>query len=254
MPDSPNDSKVCDSPQTLPTGSPTNEWQPEQLSFFAQIQYHQIVDEEARLTRPYWRLGHALELAKKSFGHGQWAQYLKGLGIDQTRASKARAIYRAFAQEADVAKLTVEEAYAQRPRKRPHGSVDSAGSKKRVSPLRSSVGKIAQRTGAVIHAAACAAPADAVILIPAVRKAIHELQTLLEFLERQAAEAPPDRVRGRLHPLGVLSAGRIGPVGHDPLAVRVRASRWYDQHALPRIRRAGPGAAALAKNGAGQRD
>ena len=95
--------KSCGSPQLLPGNEPNNEWLPEQLGTYAQTQYQQIVDGETHLTRPYWRLGHALEIAKKSFGHGQWEQYLKSLGIDPTRASKARAIYRTFANEDDVA-------------------------------------------------------------------------------------------------------------------------------------------------------
>jgi hypothetical protein len=49
------------------------------------------------------------------------------------------------------------------------------------------VGKIAQRAGAVVHEAAFAGPDEATILIPAVRKAIRELQTLLKFLEQQVA-------------------------------------------------------------------
>ena len=106
--------KSCGSPQLLPGSEPNNEWLPEQLGIYAQAQYQQIVDNETYLSLPYWRLGHALEIAKKSFGHGQWEQYLKSLGIDPTRASKARAIYRTFACENDVAHLTVEAAYARR--------------------------------------------------------------------------------------------------------------------------------------------
>jgi hypothetical protein len=185
------DKKSCGTPQPLLTNEPTSEWLPDQLSIYAQIQYQQIVDGETRLTQPYWRLGHALGLAKKTFDHGQWAQYLEHLGIDKTRASKARAIYRTFSKEEDVAGLTVEEAYAQRQRKRsatpPAPAAAAVESKKSIQSLRTSVGKIAQRTGAVVHDAAFAAPEEAVILIPAVRKAIRELEVLLEFLEQQAA-------------------------------------------------------------------
>jgi len=188
MSDDTNDLKPCGPPRTLPASEPTTEWLPEQLSLYAQIQYRRIVEEETRLTRPYWRLGHALELAKRSFGYGQWAKYLEQLGIDPTRASKARAIYRTFAKEDDVARLTVEDAYARRARKRSTMPSDSDGSRKHGKCLRKSVTSIAQRTGAVIQEAAFAASEEAMILIPAVRKAIRELQTLLEFLERQAAE------------------------------------------------------------------
>jgi hypothetical protein len=186
------DQKNCGKSQTLPTSEPSNEWLPEQLSIYAQTQYQQIIDGETHLSRPYWRLGHALDLAKKSFGHGQWAQYLKELGIEKTRASKARAIYRTFTKEEDVACLTVEEAYAQRQRKRPAARqappADATKPKKSIHSLRMSVGKIAGRTGEVIHAAAFAAPEEAANLIPAVRKAISELQELLRFLEQRVGE------------------------------------------------------------------
>jgi 3-methyladenine DNA glycosylase AlkC len=79
---------------------------------------------------------------------------LEHLGIDKTRASKARAIYRTFSKEEDVAGLTVEEAYAQRQRKRsatpPAPAAAAVESKKSIQSLRTSVGKIAQRTGAVV--------------------------------------------------------------------------------------------------------
>jgi len=89
------DAKSC-GPQLFAEGEPSNEWGLEELGVYAQIQYHQILDGEKLLTPTYWRLGHVLVLAKKAFKHGKWSQYLKSLGIDATRASKARAIYRTF--------------------------------------------------------------------------------------------------------------------------------------------------------------
>ena len=143
--------KSCGSPQLLPGNEPNNEWLPEQLGTYAQTQYQQIVDGETHLTRPYWRLGHALGIAKKSFGHGQWEQYLKSLGIDTTRACKARAIYRTFTNEDDAGHLTVEEAYARRRKKQstapPPASSKAANSKKSAQVLRKSISKIADRTG-----------------------------------------------------------------------------------------------------------
>ncbi|HUT93409.1 MAG TPA: hypothetical protein VMY37_28355 [Thermoguttaceae bacterium] len=44
----------------------------------------------------------------------------------------------------------------------------------------------------MINDAAFAAPEEALILIPAVRKAIRQLQELLEHLEQQVAAAPAD--------------------------------------------------------------
>ena len=190
---SPNE-KSCGEPQLLPSTEPNNEWFPEQLSTYAQTQYQQIIDNETYLSLPYWRLGHALEIAKKSFGHGQWEQYLKSLGIDPTRASKARVIYRTFAREDDIAHLTVEAAYAQRRRRQPAvapAKPEVVNSKKSVQGLRKSISKIADRTGTVVHDAAFASADEAIVLIPAVRNAIRELQTLLEFLEQQAGTSSP---------------------------------------------------------------
>lgn len=190
--------KSCGVPQPLPDCGPNNEWLPEQLGTYAQAQYQQIVDGETHLTRPYWRLGHALQIAKKSFGHGQWERYLQSLGIDPTRASKARAIYRTFPSEDDVAHLTVEAAYAQRRRRQPAEPLktsEETDAKKKAQRLRMSVSRIANRAGTVVHDAAFATPEEASILIPAVRKAIRELETLLRYLEQQAAGAAGSEAR-----------------------------------------------------------
>ncbi|MHC4400605.1 MAG: hypothetical protein ACYTG0_13095 [Planctomycetota bacterium] len=182
--------------QLFADGEPSNEWGLEELSTYAQMQYRQILDGEKLLAPAYWRLGHALVLAKEAFRHGKWTQHLKDLGIDKTRASRARAIYRTFDKDEDVSGLTVEEAYAKRQRKepaKPDKSADGvARPKKDAQRLRKSVSSIGKRTGDVINDAAFAAPEEALILIPAVRKAIRQLQELLEYLEQQAGAAPAD--------------------------------------------------------------
>jgi hypothetical protein len=86
MPGDVLDSESC-GPQPLPAGEPTNERGLDHLSVYAQIYYRQIIEGETHPTRWNWCLGHALVLAKKAFGHGQWTRYLKELGIDKTRAS-----------------------------------------------------------------------------------------------------------------------------------------------------------------------
>jgi hypothetical protein len=176
--------------QLLPTGEPTSEWGLDQLGIYAQVQDRQITDGEKSLTAAYWRLGHALALAKKAFKHGLWCQHLKDLHIDKTRASKAASIYRTFQNEQDVAGLRVDEAYAQRerrPQTKQMQETDSAtAARKPAKALRKSIGNIALRAEAVIHDAAFAEAKEAVILIPAVRKAITQLQELLSFLEQQA--------------------------------------------------------------------
>jgi hypothetical protein len=73
--------------------------------------------------------------------------------------------------------------------------------KKEAKVLRKSLGIIVKKTGAVVHDAAYAEPKEAIILIPAVRKAICELEQLLHFLEEQAAKAPPNEQTASLDAL-----------------------------------------------------
>ncbi|QDU94469.1 hypothetical protein [Lignipirellula cremea] len=179
-------------PQPFRSGNPNNEWGIDELSFYAQIQFGQILEGERLLTPSYWRLGNALALAKKSLHRGQWAQYLAALGIDKTRASKARAIHRTFPEAGDVVDLTVEEAYDRRQRPATTASThrgEQSNLQKDSHRLRHTVSKIATRSREAIHDAAFAAPAEAVLLIPAVRKAIQELEQLLSHLVQQAALA-----------------------------------------------------------------
>lgn len=187
--------KSCDS-QLLPEGEPTSEWGLGQLGIYAQLQYREIMDGEKTVTAVYWRLGRGLVIAKQIFKHGCWGQHLKILGIDKTRAAKAAAIYKTFAKEGDVAGLQVDEAYARRDRKHvkepPEKPCTNSITKRDAKVLRKSIGNLARKTGSVVHSAAYAEPQDAVLLIPAVRKAISQLEELLHFLEAQAAKAPAD--------------------------------------------------------------
>ena len=174
--------------QPLSSGTPTREWGVDELGSYAQLQNRQIVEGEKLLTPSYWRLGQALTFAKKSLNHGQWGRYLKELGIDKSRASKARAIYGAFANLEDVAELTVEGAYSQRPRKKQTPVSDSKNgniTEQDTQRVRKSIEKIAKQSGDVAHDAAFAGPQEAAILIPSVRKAIDELRELLRYLEEQ---------------------------------------------------------------------
>jgi hypothetical protein len=190
-----DDSKSCGS-QLFAGSEPSNEWGLEELGLYAQMQYHRILDGEKLLTPAYWHLGHALILAKKAFKHGKWSHYLKELGIDKTRASKARAIHRTFDDLDELAKLTVAQAYAKRQRKKPTKPGDTTDSAAHpaqdVQRLRKSVRSIGKRTEKVIHDAAFAAPEEAVILVPVVRKAIRQLQDLLDWLEKQSDAASGD--------------------------------------------------------------
>ena len=111
----PDDAKSCD-PQ-LSADLPDATWGVEQLGQYAQAQERSIVEGECSLTALYWRMGNALELARHQFTQGQWGCFLSSLAIHKTRASKARAIYRTFASEAELAQLSVQAAYEQRERR-----------------------------------------------------------------------------------------------------------------------------------------
>jgi hypothetical protein len=107
--------KSCE-PQLLDE-VPTEAWGVEKLGAFAQARHHEIEADEQSLARVYWRLGLALNLARRQFSHGQWTKFLDALGIDKTRASKARAIQRSFEAECSLEGLSVQEAYRSRKRK-----------------------------------------------------------------------------------------------------------------------------------------
>jgi hypothetical protein len=79
-----------------------------------------IAECEKTATPHYWRLGQILMLARKHVARGSWADFLAMLRIEKTRASKARAIFRAFGTAEQTADLSVADAYEQRVRS-PHG-------------------------------------------------------------------------------------------------------------------------------------
>ena len=108
--------KSC-GPQLLAWGEPSHSWGVEQLGQYCQIQHEAIVSGEKELTPVYWRLGLALELARKHFNQGQWGPYLASLNIEKTRACKARTIFRTFPTAEQTAGMSVEEAYGKGRRK-----------------------------------------------------------------------------------------------------------------------------------------
>ena len=111
----PEDEKSCD-PQLF-GDDPTEEWGIERLGQYAQARHQEIEAEEQSLACTYWRLGLALNLARREFSHGQWTKFLDALGIDKTRASRARAIQRSFDTECSLEGMSVQEAYRCRKRK-----------------------------------------------------------------------------------------------------------------------------------------
>lgn len=96
---------------------PDHSWGVEELGAYAKDQHEAIIHGEQSLTHLYWRLGNALELARRQFDRGQWGKYLESLGLNKTRVSKARAIFRRFGTPEAIGDLGVEEAYAERHRR-----------------------------------------------------------------------------------------------------------------------------------------
>lgn len=76
-----------------------------------------LVAFEKSATPHYWRLGQILMLARKQVPRGEWADFLAALGIEKTRASKARAIFRTFHTAEGTAGLSVADAYDRRARR-----------------------------------------------------------------------------------------------------------------------------------------
>ena len=105
-------------PQPLVDEFPTGDWCAEQLTEYATQQHEFIEAEEVSLAPRYWRLGLALNLVRKQIPHGEWKSFMKSLGIEKTRASKARAIHQTFESEADLVGMSVDAAYDARTRTR----------------------------------------------------------------------------------------------------------------------------------------
>jgi len=180
--------KSCDA-KHMAESEPNSDWELDQLSNYAQEQHSQILDGERRLTPTYWRLGCALILARKACKHGKWGEHLESLGIDRSRASKARAIFRTFDNVADVGELTVQEAYDLRDSKRTGAD---AATKRTLARFRKSLDRVAERTSGVLEEAIPMAPKDAENLLPAVRGAIAKLEELVQSLEIPVNESAND--------------------------------------------------------------
>jgi hypothetical protein len=156
------------------------------LGDYAKAQHQQIMAGEKHLTPLYWRLGRALTLAKKAVRHGEWSAYLAKLGVDNTRASKARTIFRTFACESDAAELTVAEAYAMRRSELADEAVENSRSQQDFQRLQRAITRIAERTEAALEDASLLDSAGAAALVPIVRDAAETLEALLAYLEKQA--------------------------------------------------------------------
>ncbi|MDP6557791.1 MAG: hypothetical protein QGG71_24200 [Pirellulaceae bacterium] len=174
-------SKGC-TPQLFPDERPGLDWPLERLKDFAKSQHQEILADEEALAVKYWRLGAALNLLRNNFNRGQWQQLLATLGIDKTRASRARAIARTFANETELAGLTVRQAYERRCRSRVSQPTASANSSEAISKLRRLLDRITKVANEFSEFEAIAEPHP---LLPALDASIAELERLRDSLQTQ---------------------------------------------------------------------
>jgi hypothetical protein len=190
--DDPSDSITSCVVQPL-ASEPDATWGIERSGEYAREQDQAIVASEQALTASYWRLGLALELARKTFSHAQWGRYLQSLGIDKTRASRARAIHRTFAAESDTADLTVKQACDRRERKSHRKTLAARdGSGNAAPPALCSSFDLVKFLVEVCHQvesqstkAEFVTPAEANCFLSAIDEAIRELNGLRARLEQR---------------------------------------------------------------------
>jgi hypothetical protein len=183
----PKNGKSCE-PQLLDE-VPTEAWGVEELGAFAQARHHEIEADEQSLARMYWQLGLALNLARRHFSHGQWASFLNELGIDKTRASKARAIQRSFKTEETVEGLSVQEAYRKRkrtsrklgPRKKRR---KTTGKDERVSIV-DWLRDVCKQVDFFVDEISSADTEEATSVLPAIEAAVEELNRLRSQIQQR---------------------------------------------------------------------
>ena len=105
--------KKDDLPQTDAWGYqiPDGTWDIDALGNYAQEQEQLIHAAETFETPYYWRIGLALNLAKKSLTKAQYRQFVQARGFHKVKVSKARAIAGFYARPEDVVDMTVHDAY-----------------------------------------------------------------------------------------------------------------------------------------------
>ncbi len=176
-------SKSCD-PQLL-TQLPQKDWDVERLGLYAQAQNQAIEAREQSLAADYWRLGLALNLVRVQFAHHHWEKFLEELGVDRTRASKARAICQTFATEHAVDGLSVQEAYARRERKPRKPGPKKQRKKQEEKDLCHWLRDVCHKVDFFLDEAKFADPSESSALLPAVDAAIEELTKLRERLQER---------------------------------------------------------------------
>jgi hypothetical protein len=185
MNDLPTDDKSF-GPQLFPGGEPNPEWGVDELGCYARVQHQAIEDGERLLAPSYWRLGLALNLARRQFEHRQWGKYIEQLGINKARASRARAIHRTFEKIGDVVGLTVEEAYDRRERKQRKQRGGQSRETDEQQALAAFLDNVSQKADFFIDVAGFAEPMDAISLLPAVKEAIERLERIRDLLAQQS--------------------------------------------------------------------
>ena len=174
------DGKSCES--QLLDEQPNEAWDVERLGEFARARHQEIDADEQSLARAYWQLGLALNLARRQFSHGQWSKFLDELGIDKTRASKARAIQRSFDTENSVDGLSVQEAYRKRKRKSRKVGPKKKRRKSTNEHERVSIAEwlrdVCQQIDIFLDEVASTDTEDAANVLPAIDAAVEELNRL----------------------------------------------------------------------------
>ena len=193
--------KSCDSQFSEQERSPNSDWPLDELTDYAKTAHTSIKDDEESLAAAYWRLGHALTLAKRHFGRGQWGKYLAECGIDKTRSSKSMAIYRTFPEITGLAGKSVDAAYKERKRKKgKRGSNSSADSQlgssdvhkpseDQEATLRTFLVQLREDAEHWVHEASFVAQADTAQLIELVEQSMSVLQEIHHSLQEQATES-----------------------------------------------------------------
>lgn len=187
--------KSC-GPQLFDPNEPSKKWGIKRLSDYAREQHAAIVKKERLLTPFYWRLGHALELARPDFNHGQWARFLKSQRIEKTRASKARAIYQAFGSAEEVARMSVEAAYkasrAKSSQQKTNQPTESGGLPAKLGKALTTVDSVAAKV--MVNVADLPRP-EKQALLDNLRQTISRLQDHVRHLEMEI-ESPSPAVAG----------------------------------------------------------
>lgn len=171
-----------------PQQPPSENWNADQLGRYAQSQNEDINAGERYLTPSYWRLGQALHLARTKVKNG-WGEFLETWGIDKTRASKARAIYKTFGDPDKVSEMSVEQAYDKRERRvvRPRKAVGTKSGLEHPPSLTEFVLEIRKWAGLLLDKAAVITEMRAQALLPEITAAVTELKRLEETIEHRIA-------------------------------------------------------------------